>query len=66
MFTEADALAEQLQALAGDRQSPSVRHDGVLEAVAQELDVPRAVELALSEGPEAARYLLDVLKVRNL
>ena len=66
VFTEADGLAEELQGLAGDRTSPSERHDGVLEALTQELDVPRAVRLALSEGQGAARYLLDVLKLRTL
>jgi cysteinyl-tRNA synthetase len=66
VFAEADVLAEQLHQVAGDRGSPSVRHDGVLSALTDELDVPGAIELALAEGQEAARYLLDVLKVRNL
>ena len=66
VFVEAGELADRLQELAGDRDAHSVRHDGVLEALADDLDVPRAVELALSDGPEAARYLLDVLKVRSL
>ncbi len=66
VFTEADALVEELQGIAGDRTSPGVRDDGVLGALTQELDVPRAVALARSEGQQAARYLLDVLKLRNL
>ena len=66
VFVEAEELANRLQELAGDRDSHSVRHDGVLAALADDLDVPRAIEVALSEGPEAARYLLDVLKVRSL
>jgi cysteinyl-tRNA synthetase len=66
VFTAAGDLVEQLQAIAGDRQQPSVRHDGVLTTLTQELDVPGAVSLAMSEGQEAARYLLDVLKLRNL
>ena len=41
-----------------------VRHDGVLEALASDLDVPAAVAVARAEGRDAARYLLDVLKVR--
>ena len=66
VFAEAGRLADELLELAGDRDSHSVRHDGVLEALADDLDVPRAVEVARAEGREAARYLLDVLKVRAL
>ena len=64
VFSDAATLAGRLQELAGHRETPSVRHEGVLAALVDDLDVPRAVAVALDEGPEAARYLLDVLKLR--
>ncbi len=64
VFTEAAAELGELQGAAGDPGTPSLRHDGVLRALADELDVPAAVALARAEGPSAVRYLLDVLKVR--
>ena len=66
VFSDAGRLADRLQEVAGDPQVASTRHDGVLEALAEDLDVPAAVALALEEGPDAARYLLDVLKVRAI
>jgi cysteinyl-tRNA synthetase len=66
VFTEAAGVLGELGALAGDPDTPSERHHGVLETLVTELDVPGAVRLALEEGPEAARYLLDVLKVRSV
>ena len=65
VFLEAAAELAELQTGAGGGDEPTTRHDGVLEALADDLDVPRAVALARDEGPAAARYLLDVLKVRH-
>jgi cysteinyl-tRNA synthetase len=72
VFTEAGALAARLHEVAGDapgaaddRSAQLVRHEGVLAALTDDLDVPRAVDMALAEGPEAVRYLLDVLKLRS-
>jgi cysteinyl-tRNA synthetase len=64
VFTDSEELANELQELAGDRGEHSVRHDGVLEALTGDLDVPAAVQVARAGGRDAARYLLDVLKVR--
>jgi cysteinyl-tRNA synthetase len=63
VFVEAAAELVELQELAGDR--PSTRDDGVLDALADDLDVPRAVAVARDGGAGAVRYLLDVLKVRH-
>jgi len=66
VFTDAAGVLGELSALAGDPARESERHHGVLQTLATDLDVPGAVRLALEEGPEAARYLLDVLKIRGL
>jgi cysteinyl-tRNA synthetase len=65
VFETAAAQLARLQELAGDPEAASTPHDGVLGAVVSELDVPGAVAVAHDEGPEAARYLLDLLKVRR-
>ncbi|WP_203231065.1 class I tRNA ligase family protein [Nocardioides caldifontis] len=66
VFEDAARLLAELDELAGGPGVHSERHDAVLEALAAELDVPRAVEVARAEGREAARYLMDVLKLRRL
>jgi cysteinyl-tRNA synthetase len=66
VFEDATALLAELDDVGGGPGAHSVRHDGVLEALATELDVPRAVAVARGEGREAVRYLLDVLKLRRL
>jgi cysteinyl-tRNA synthetase len=65
VFLEAAAELAELQDLAGDSGEHSVRHDEVLDALADDLDVPRAVTVARRGGAEAVRYLLDLLKVRH-
>jgi cysteinyl-tRNA synthetase len=65
VFVRSGRLADELLELAGSQDSHTVRHDGVLAALADDLDVVTAVDLARSAGPEAVRYLLDVLKVRR-
>jgi cysteinyl-tRNA synthetase len=65
VFVEAAAELAELHDLAGDSGEPSVRHDEVLDALVDDLDVPRAVAVARDGGPGAVRYLLDLLKVRH-
>ncbi len=65
VFLEAAAELGELHDLAGDSGEASTRDDDVLGALADELDVPRAVSVARDAGPLAVRYLLDVLKVRH-
>lgn len=65
VFLEAAAELAELQDLAGGSAAASVRHDGVLGALTEDLDVPRAVAVARDAGPAAVGYLLDVLKVRH-
>ena len=65
VFAEAAAELGELQDLAGDSDGHSVRHDEVLDALSDDLDVPRAVTVARDRGAEAVRYLLDLLKVRH-
>jgi cysteinyl-tRNA synthetase len=67
VFAEATRVLDRLHAAAG--QSSSGRADGparleVLRVLATELDVPAAVSYALDEGPDAARFLLALLKLR--
>jgi L-cysteine:1D-myo-inositol 2-amino-2-deoxy-alpha-D-glucopyranoside ligase len=66
VFEDATGLLAELDEVGGGPGAHSVLHEGVLEALASELDVPRAVEVARAEGREAVRYLLDVLKLRRL
>ncbi len=66
VFAEAGGVLEELRSVAGDDGTASGRHDGVLRALATGLDVPGAVATALDDGPSAARYLLDLLKLRGL
>ena len=65
VFAEAAAELAELHDVAGGGDGATTRHDAVLEALADELDVPRAVAVAREEGRAAVRYLLDVLKVRH-
>jgi cysteinyl-tRNA synthetase len=65
VFAEAAAELAELHDLAGDNGKPSRRHDPVLDTLVDDLDVPRAVTVARDAGPDAVRYLLDVLKVRH-
>jgi cysteinyl-tRNA synthetase len=65
VFEQATADLAALRETAGDPSEVGARHDGVLQALADELDVPAAVALARTEGPAAVRYLLDLLKVRT-
>ncbi|MFN8193562.1 MAG: cysteine--tRNA ligase [Nocardioidaceae bacterium] len=60
-LTEATATLERLHAAAGSTATGGT--DQVLGALLHELDVPRALEVALGAGGEAARLLADVLKV---
>jgi cysteinyl-tRNA synthetase len=64
VFERASDTLESLATVAGHgTRVAGERHDGVLEALADELDVPAAVRLALDEGGAAAAYLLRLLKL---
>ncbi len=58
----ADTAVGHGDAADGGAAVPS--HQGVLRRLVDDLDVPGAVSLALTEGGDAASYLLDVLKLR--
>lgn len=62
VFADADALLERLRRAADGTLAPR-HHDAVLSRLVDDLDVRGAVEVALSDGGEAAAYLLDVLKL---
>jgi cysteinyl-tRNA synthetase len=64
VFPSAAAALADLQRAAGDIRPPR-HHEGVLDRLTDELDVPGALALALDEGGAAAAYLLDVLKLRQ-
>jgi cysteinyl-tRNA synthetase len=57
---------ERLYAAAGTPAADASARDEVLRLLADGLDVPGAVALAETEGGEAARFLLDVLKLREV
>lgn len=61
-----DAAAETLRRLvdAAAGADGGTHDDRVLDVLTADLDVPAAVDLALASGPGAARFLLDVLKLR--
>jgi cysteinyl-tRNA synthetase len=64
VFTAAAATLDALRSAAGRTSAGSAPvHLGVLGVLADELDVVRAVELALAEGGAAAAYLLRVLRL---
>ena len=63
-FERSAALLQRLHAAAGSSGGDSAREQ-VLRLLADDLGVPAAVDLALSEGGGAARFLIDVLKLRD-
>ena len=65
-FARAARDLERLHAAAGTSAPSESGRGEVLRVLADDLDVPGAVALAVSEGGEAARFLLDVLKLREL
>ncbi len=64
-FVRAAERLEQLHAAAGTPGGAGSARDEVLRLLATELNVPEALELALAEGGGAARFLVDVLKLRD-
>ncbi len=66
VFDRAAGVLERLHAAAGTAGTGTSARDEVLRLLADDLDVPGAVGLAETEGGEAARFLLDVLKLREL
>ncbi len=65
VFEEAAGLLERLHGAAGTSGSDTAARAEVLRLLATDLDVPAAVDLALTEGGGAARFLVDVLKLRE-
>ncbi|MCL8025368.1 cysteine--tRNA ligase [Nocardioides bruguierae] len=66
VFEAAATTLDKLYAAAGspaERADAGSGRDRVLAALLADLDVPAAVDVALAEGGDAARYLLDVLRV---
>lgn len=63
-FERAAALLDELHSAAGGTADGPEGTAGVRRLLLADLDVPGAVGLALSEGGVAARYLIDVLKIR--
>lgn len=65
-FDRSAGVLEGLHAAAGTSGAGTSARDEVLRLLADDLNVPGAVHLAETEGGEAARFLLDVLKLREL
>ncbi|GAB2885331.1 class I tRNA ligase family protein [Nocardioides pacificus] len=66
-FDQAAGDLERLYAAAGSGSrgtGEAARHE-VLRVLGEELDVPGALGLALADGGAAARFLIDVLKLRE-
>ncbi len=64
-FQRATGELERLYTAAGSLAGDDVAREEVLRVLVDELDVPGAVELAVAEGGAAARFLIDVLKLRE-
>ncbi len=64
-FARAADVVERLHGAAGAAGGDSSREE-VLRLLVDDLGVPAAVDLALSEGGGAARFLLDTLKLRDV
>ena len=64
-FTKATSVLKQLYAAAGSAADTTAAVEEVLGLLATELDVPRAIELALDRGGQAARFLIHTLKLRD-
>ena len=64
-FERAAAVLERLHSAAGTSGEATEAREQVLSLLVTELNVPAALDLALSEGGGAARFLIDVLKLRD-
>ena len=64
-FEKAAAVLEGLHGAAGRAGGRAGARDEVLRLLLTNLDVPDAVHLALAEGGVAARFLIEVLKLRE-
>ncbi|WP_201931636.1 class I tRNA ligase family protein [Nocardioides donggukensis] len=64
-FHRGAADLERLHSAAGAGADAGSARAEVLRLLAHELDVPAALELAVAEGGAAARFLVDVLKLRE-
>ncbi len=64
-FAKGAALLDRLRSAAGTPGDTGSGRSEVLRLLATELNVPDALEVAVSEGGAAARSLIDVLKLRD-
>ncbi len=64
-FETAAAALEELHGAAGRSGDGADARDAVLRLLVNDLNVPDAFRLALDEGGGAARFLIDVLKLRD-
>ncbi len=64
-FQRAAEVLERLRSAAGTPADAADARDEVLRLLVTELNVPDAIQLALTEGGGAARFLIDVLKLRD-
>jgi cysteinyl-tRNA synthetase len=60
----AEAALDALYEAAGRTHDSAEADDQVVSALLDDLDVPRALELATAEGGSAARLLVETLKLR--
>ena len=64
-FADAASVLERLYAAAGSAAETTAALEDVLGLLVTELDVPGALELALDQGGQAARFLIQTLKLRD-
>ncbi|QIK75888.1 cysteine--tRNA ligase [Nocardioides piscis] len=65
-FAGAAAVLDRLHAAAGSTADTTAAIEEVLGLLVNELDVPGALALALDEGGQAARFLIQTLKLRDV
>ncbi len=64
-FADAASVLERLYAAAGSATDTTAAVEEVLGLLVTELDVPGALELALDQGGQAARFLIQTLELRD-
>ena len=55
---------DALHAAAGRPAGPASAQEAVLDALVDDLDVPRALDIAIEDGGQAARDLVGVLALQ--
>jgi len=63
-ITEAEATLDSLYEAAGRIHDSAEANGLVVDALLEDLDVPRALDVAIAEGGSAARLVLEILKLR--